>query len=482
MVEGAETAPIVPTTSGHVRGRMHGGIVSCRGIPYAAPPVGGRRFAPPQPVSAPPVIIDATRQGPTAPQPDRPFPAFDASPIDGPGWRKGDDYLCVNAWTSSLTGKRPVMVFVHGGSFVGGCGDATAYDGTSFAREGVVLFSFNYRLGLEGFMPLPGGATNIGLRDQIAALAWVRRNAAAFGGDPDDVTVFGQSAGGMSVACLLVSPLARGLFRRAIVQSGGGTLVRSVEACRPLTDFVGERLGGTASADALRLLPLEFSVETTAALMQSGVLAPEPDGRDCGYGLSPFLPVHGDEVLPKPPLEALAEGAGAEVDLLVGVTSEEANLFFETGLLDPDIVLALLRAADPSAFAIVQARIAADGAAASTAHCLGDLIFRQPALDYASAHRGATHFYEFDWRSPACEARLGACHGLDLPFVFNTVDLPAVREGMLGGAAPTDLAAKIHRIWIEFAEGNRPPWPSFSREAPFIMRLAEGRAVEARTA
>jgi len=227
---------IVTITSGKVRGVGEDGVTWFRGIPYAAPPVGDLRFALPADHAPWSDVRDATVSGPSAPQVLKPFPALDVAPLVGAAWVQGDDYLTASIWTPDPEAKAlPVMVFIHGGAFVLGCNDTGITDGSAFARSGVVLIAINYRLGIDGFVPIPGAPTNLGLRDQIAALKWVQRNAAAFGGDPDNVTVFGESAGAMSVANLVASPLARGLFRRAIIQSGHGSMVRPISVASRLT-------------------------------------------------------------------------------------------------------------------------------------------------------------------------------------------------------------------------------------------------------
>src|SRR4051794_26607343 len=241
------------TSAGRIRGVEKDGVARFLGVPYAAPPVGPLRFAAPAPPPAWDGVRDCTAPGPNAPQPQRTFGALDLSPVIGQGWRPGDGYLTVDVWTPDPGGSRlPVMVFVHGGAFVAGEPGAPVYDGTALAHAGVVLVSVTYRLGIEGFLPLAGGATNIGLRDQLAALAWVQENAAAFGGDPAAVTVFGESAGAMSVGCLLGSPLAAGLFRRAIVQSGGAEMVHSEGPLRGFAARVAAELGVEPVADAFR--------------------------------------------------------------------------------------------------------------------------------------------------------------------------------------------------------------------------------------
>ena len=218
---------IVRTRSGAVRGIYEQGVAAFKGIPFAAPPVGQLRFAAPVPPQSWDGVREASTFSPTPPQADlssQRMPGLDLRPIVGESWRKGEDYLMLNVWTPDVdTRGLPVMVFIYGGAFVSGGSSTHLYDGARFARDGVVLVSFNYRLGVEGFLPLDGGQTNVGLRDQIAALTWVQDNIAAFGGDPNTVTIFGESAGALSVDSLLVVPSAAGLFRRAISQSGGAS-------------------------------------------------------------------------------------------------------------------------------------------------------------------------------------------------------------------------------------------------------------------
>ncbi|WP_226364790.1 carboxylesterase family protein [Pseudonocardia sp. ICBG162] len=221
---------IVGTTSGPVRGVRTGDVVRFRSVPYAAPPVGPLRYAAPAPAPVWEGVRDASGPpGPNAPQPPRMIAGgLDMSPVIGTGRRPGEDFLTVDVWTPDPgAGGLPVLVFLHGGAFVAGESSAPAYDGAVLAAGGAVLVAANYRLGAEGFLPLGGGATNVGLRDQLAALEWVRDNAAAFGGDPDLVTVVGESAGAMSIGLLLASPRSAGLFRRAVVQSGGAEMCRS---------------------------------------------------------------------------------------------------------------------------------------------------------------------------------------------------------------------------------------------------------------
>jgi para-nitrobenzyl esterase len=453
---------VVMTTSGQVRGELAGGVSRFLSIPYATPV----RFAAPDPAPVWDGVRDATTPGATAPQPERKFPGLDLAPIVGFGWRRGDEYLTADVWTPAPEAKgSPVLVFLHGGAFVAGSGSAPVYDGTGFARAGTVLVTINYRLGVEGFLPLSGGATNIGLRDQLAALRWVHENAAAFGGDPGNVTVFGESAGAISVACLLGSPLSEGLFRGAIVQSGHADMVREPAQAEILAEKVAADLGVAATAEAFRTVPLD---EVLA--VQNGLKAPDlrdAQGIDPSFGLSPFLPVLGDDVLPVHPSDAIAAGAGGAVDLIVGTNHDEMALYLvPSGVVDAvdeAKAVAMLAVSHPDPVAVLEAHGLRDGRSAGEAliAAMTDLVFRAPARRLAARHTGRTYCYEFDWRSPRFDGRLGACHGLELPFVFDTVDVAA---GLVGADAPRAVVNLMHQAWIRFADNGDPGWPEYTRD------------------
>ncbi|MBO9712014.1 carboxylesterase family protein [Sphingomonas sp.] len=472
---------------GRIGGEILETCIRFLGVPYAAPPVGAHRFAEPQPVTPWDGIRDATRPGATAPQRLRAFPGMDVAPLVGTGWNEGGDYLTLNLWRplGSAT-SLPVMVFIHGGGFVIGSKDASVQDGAAFARDGVICIAINYRLGVDGFLPIPGVSTNLGLRDQIAALRWVQANVAAFGGDPANVTVFGESAGAMSIADLIASPLARGLFRRAIVQSGHGAMTRPIPVARRLVAKLAKLLGVTPDRDGFA------SVEPGSRLLDALETVAKPTtrinlcdagGHEPAFGISRFLPVHGDDVLPEPPLEALKRGVGAEVDLLIGSNAEEMNLYLvPTGLrakVGRLLAWIALRKSQPRAWQVLKAY--GMGIGRHPGEALGvamtDLVFRWPARRFAEEHRGRTFVYEFDWRSPRYDGQLGASHGMELPFVFDTLATVTGPEGLVGEAPPQDLATRMHAVWIEFARTGNVPWPEFDRETRQVHRFGSDETV-----
>ncbi len=478
---------LVAVRAGRLRGHRVGDLTVYRGIPYAAAPVGRRRFAAPAPAESWDGIREAVEPGPNAPQRTRVVPGLDAAPLIGRGWAKGDDYLALDIWQPA--GERtglPVMVFIHGGGFVVGSKTAAVQDGATFARDGILYVAINYRMGVDGFLPIPGVPTNLGLRDMIAGLQWVRDEIAAFGGDPRNVTVFGESAGAMAIADLIASPLAKGLFARAIVQSGHGGMTRDVGVAQRLVrklakllDITPDRAGydSVLPGDALLDAVEQVSLPTTRLDLRGA------DGREPVFGISRFVPVHGDDVLPLEPLEALKQGAGAEVQLLIGSNAEEMNLYLiPSGARDKlGKLLAwfVLRKSQPRAWAVLKAYGMGRGKSAGQAltDAMSDLVFRWPARRFAEEHRGRTHMYEFEWRSPRYDGQLGASHGMELPFVFDSLATCTGEEGLCGTAPPQDLATRIHAIWVQFARDGSLPWAPFDRETRTLYRLAAGEAV-----
>jgi para-nitrobenzyl esterase len=319
----------------------------------------------------------------------------------------------------------------------------------------------------------------------IFALQWIRRNAAAFGGDPDNITLFGESAGAMAIANLIASPLAKGLFKKAIVQSGHGAMVRSIPVAQRLVKKVAKLLNVTPDEAGFRSATMEACVEAVAkvSLPTTRIDLRDEEGREPVFGISRFIPVYGDDVLPEKPIDALRKGAGAEFDLLIGTNAEEMNLYLvPTGVRDKVGKLLswfVLSRSQPNAWAVLaeygrRTRGKRPGWALTAA--MDDLVFRWPARRFAEEHQGRTHFYELDWRSGAFNGELGACHGMELPFVFDTLDCVTGHEGLAGLEPPRELAKRTHAIWVRFATDGSLPWPEYDRETRLVYQLGRGEA------
>ena len=472
------------TGSGWVQGYCDLGICRFLGVPYAAPPAGRNRFREPQPVEPWPDVRDATRSGPSSWQELKPFPEIDVAPLVGDGYERGDDYLTLNVWTPEGADKRPVMVFIHGGGFMVGSKDAPVNDGSGFARSRVVCVAINYRLGIDGFLPIPGVPTNLGLRDMIAALKWVRENIAAFGGDPDNITVFGESAGAMAIANLVASPLAKGLFKRAIVESGHGSMVRDIGIAQRLVRRLAKLLKVAPTAEGFRSVEPERAWKAIQKVAKPfpGIDLRDERGFEPVYGISRFVPVFGDDVLPEMPIEALKKGAGKDVELLIGTNAEEMNLYFVPTKVREKIpgFLAkwLLGKSHPRAKEALRAYgLGSRKAGRALTDAMSDLVFRWPARRFAEEHQGQTHVYEFDWRSTACGGELGACHGIELPFVFKTLECSTGPMGFTGEDPPQAMADRIHQLWVNFATDGSLPWPEFKREERNVHLLGSDETI-----
>jgi para-nitrobenzyl esterase len=476
----------VLTTSGAVRGVPSGPVVAFKGIPYAAPPFGDLRFAAPVPPARWDGVRDCTAYGPTAPKP--PYP----SPVDlllPEPVIPGEDVLNLNVWTPDpAAGGLPVLVWIHGGAFVHGSGAVPQYDGTAFARDGVVVVTVNYRLGVDGFLHFDdGGPANRGLLDQVAALEWVRDNIAAFGGDPGNVTIAGESAGAMSVTTLLSMPRAAGLFRRAVAQSGAGHHALSPATARRVAGYLAERLGVPLKRAALAEVPLADLVAAQQALSREAATAPDPARwGEITLNAMVFEPVIDGDVLPALPITALRAGAGADVDVLAGSNTDEHTLFLvPNGLADlvtDDLLRLALAGYGLDAEEAVGTYRALDPAATP-----GDLLvkvatdwfFRLPAIRLAEARAGApgrTWLYEFAWPSPQFGGRLGACHALEIAFVFDTLLTEGV-EPLAGPAAPQELADAMHAAWAGFVRTGDPGWPVYDLATRPVQVFGELSAV-----
>lgn len=465
---------LVETEAGQVRGKVIADrVTEFRNIPYAAGPVGDLRFQNPQPAARWTGELDATAErGPNAPQSSVEFDGLDIVAIAANGWRRGDDFLTLNVWTPTpaLTGRQqlPVMVWIHGGAFVNGDKDLAVFRGAHFARDGVVMVAINYRLGVEGFIAIDGVPTNLGLRDQIAALAWVRRNIIAFGGNPDNITIMGESAGGMSVACLVASPLAAGLFHRAIAQSGAGSTALPIDIAQRASATIAKNLGISADAEGFRSRPPEDALQAMGKALRFGAVdLRDETGFNAALGFGIAGPVFGDDVLPHHPLTLLQQGGGRDVDLMMSTTAEESNFFVcltPLRRLPRPAVRWFLRRVHPQGNEVYDAYARQNRgrrASAVLSAALTDLGFRWPARQFAEAHQGRAFVYEFDWLSPAAGGTLGAAHAADLGFTFDALPLITGPRRIGGETPPQQLATHLHDLLIRFATDGTVRWPQF---------------------
>jgi len=478
---------VVRTDSGAVRGLPVPGGWVFRGIPYAQPPVGPARYRPPQPAPRWDGVRPAARFGPVCPQ---------AAPATGPGPLRAlatpgprrEDCLYLNVWAPAPdpgpdADARPVMVWIHGGSFEVGAGSDPLYDGSALLADGVVLVTLNYRLSAFGFLNLDGlfpsgaGTGRLGLLDQVAALDWVRRNIAGFGGDPGNVTVFGESAGAMSIGLLLAEPRARGLFGRAILQSGaahhGLAPVNSERVARHLLGRLGIRPGDWAALRDLPASRIAAAAEALSTQNPAGQLGDQAQTR------MPFQPTSSGG----PPIGSLSAAPGL-VDVIIGTCADEWNLFTLPGLPatwrpDRSLLACSLpgghRAVD-QLLAVYAAMEPAAGEQRWLARIEQDLMFAVPAHRLARAVHASGHaafMYQFDWAAPV--AALGACHNLDVPFVFGTL---AAATDLVGADPPAGLARRMRAAWVAFATtGQLPGWPPYAPDGPRQVIFGGERAV-----
>ncbi|WP_067828480.1 carboxylesterase/lipase family protein [Actinomadura kijaniata] len=425
---------VVRTRQGDVRGTVGDGVVTFKGVPFAAAPEGALRFRAPAPPAAWDGVRDASAFGAAPPQPP-------PAPGVPPAWRPGDglDCLTLNVWTPAPGSARlPVMVWLYGGRWEIGAAGLPQYDGARLARSGVVVVTVNYRVGFEGFGHVPGAPDNRGLLDQLAALRWVRENAAAFGGDPDNVTVFGQSAGAASAAFL--ASAGTGLFRRVIAQSIPNGLVTPGEA-RRTTERVADAAG--------------VSVADLASLPPEEIVRVQPPGA--------FGPVADGELVTGPPWARIRP----DVDLVCGFTHEEYRSFapvVDPAGVDPVQVAAAVGLPAGAVDAYRAALPGADGAALFTA-IMSDAVVRMPTTWAAENHAragGRTWLYDFTWRGAA----FGACHGVDVPFTFGDATSRFARRFLGDPPAGFEaLSGALRASWTAFAATGDPGWPRFTPPA-----------------
>jgi para-nitrobenzyl esterase len=464
--------PVVRLRDGMVRGRVESGVAAFLGIPYAAPPFGPNRMLPPQPVPAWAGERDATSFGPTVPKGDYPpqyVPLFPEVVIPG------EECLNLNVWAPAAGASGlPVLVWIHGGSFMNGSGSVGAYDGTAFARDGVVCVTINYRLAAEGFLFLGDGIANLGLLDQVAALRWVQENIAAFGGDPGRVTVAGESAGAMSVTTLLSMPLASGLFGQAIAQSGAGAHTLTEDEGRMVSGYLAEALGVPPDRDSIKAIPLEKFVQAASDLVVEVQTTPDPARwGQLTLSLLPFAPTVDGSVLPAAPLASIGAGQGGNVPLLIGSNRDEARLFLVAAstidLIDEPTLTAVAGAYGLSGEALAAYRGSRPGASPGDllAAVITDWFFRIPPIRVAEARSlagaGDTWMYRFDHPDPRDNHRFGACHAVEIPFVFDTATRAELRP-LIGDAPSSAVADQTHRVWVDFITSGDPGWARYDVE------------------
>ncbi|MGW7259060.1 carboxylesterase/lipase family protein [Streptomyces sp. NPDC054834] len=463
------TDPVVRTPYGAVRGRYEHGTAVFRGIPYAAPPFGPLRFRPPEPPEPWDGVRDAGAFGPTAPKPpySEAFAQYLSDPVV-----PGDDCLNLNVWTPEPgpAARLPVLVWLHGGALTRGSSAVPVYNGRAFARDGVVFVSVNYRLGTEGYGLFPDTPANPGLRDQLAALRWVHTSIAAFGGDPEQVTLAGQSAGAISAGALLAAPQSQGLVRRAVLQSGAPEAVER-DKVRRMVRRMANRLRIPATAEAFAAVDRDLLLHTQA---EAGRLSSPVLG-----GPSFGIVVDGD-LVPRDPLQALIDGEAArDVDLLMGWTRDEYRLWLVPGgLVERVDRLGAVALAGAMARCHCGHEVPRGYRTlyldASPAELVGQMVtdhlLRVPMHRLADARPGSSYVYEFAW--PSNLPRLGACHALELGFVFDTGETPESAR-LAGEGAPQELADTMHSAWVRFVTSGDPGWEPWDTAHP-VRILGDG--------
>jgi len=485
---------LVETTSGQIRGAMRQGIAVFKGVPYAGSPQGGARFKAPAKTATWTGVRDCLDFGPRAIQSDDAialassvaelFPASERQTTS-------EDCLILNVWTPAVEdgGDRPVMVWLHGGAFIAGSGASPWYEGTNLARKGdVVVVTLNHRLGALGYLYLAdlGGkefadSGNVGMLDVVAALEWVRDNIATFGGDPDNVTLFGESGGGAKISVLMAMPAAHGLFHKAIVQSGPAVEMMSRDnATATARQMLGELGLGANEIAKLRAVPADRLLAAQNAVLAKICAMSFANRRRQG-----FNPVIDGVNLPGGPFAPDAPALSAPVPLMIGTNRDEMNLFFgfapwAENLSEESMVAAAANFLGERAKAVVASYRRARPQASPRDLVLAiatDQSMRMPSLTIAdrklAQHAAPVFVYLFTWATPVLDGKLGSCHALEIPFVFDNL-----ASSRLAGDVPAALALadNMSRSWIEFAHKGDPNhsgvpyWPAYSaQERPTMI-------------
>ncbi len=481
--------PIVETAAGKVRGTTTNGIHIFKGIPYGAPTSEKNRFMPPAKPEPWKGVRDALQYGHSAPQTIPGAPSilagmdFLASAQNPSGTGEGEDCLVLNVWTPGLkdNGKRPVMLWCHGGAFTSGSGSAPLYDGANLARRGdIVVVTINHRLGALGYTYLGhtgseafAASGNVGMLDIVAALAWVRDHIADFGGDSSRVLIFGESGGGQKVSALLAMPAGKGLFHRAVVESGPGVRMNALDHATKVADMLLAELGVRADRVAdIQTMPLEQILAAQGAVNRK--LGPFVPGMIQG-----FSPVVDGVSLPQNPFDPVAPEVSADIPLLIGFNRTELTLF---------------AAGDPSLFSLDET-----GLQQRVQSLLGDHAeeaLRAFRMDYpqenpsglyfliatayptvaftakmgerrAALRKAATYVYEFTWETPILGGRLKSPHTIEIPFVFDNVGDPLVEKLTGSGSDIFPLAKRVSGAWAAFAANGTPDSKGFPHWLPY---------------
>ncbi|TWS17835.1 carboxylesterase family protein [Tsukamurella asaccharolytica] len=451
--------PRIRTAEGVVEGEHVGGTAIFRGIPYAQPPVGALRFAAPEPVPHWDGTRPATEFGPPPPQ-SGPGPKAEAT--DDANW------LTVTVCTPApARSGLPVLVWISCGGYMAGTAADPMFDPTALSAEGLVVVIVQCRMGAEGFALLDGAPSNRGLLDQIAALEWIRRNIAAFGGDPEAVTIAGTSGGAGSVAALLTIPAARPLFRRAITHSVPGLNITPALA-KEVTAALADRLGVAPTAAGFADVPPQRLAEEVTALCADSPAHKERWGRLAHLGIV-VCPVIDGDLLPQTPWQALTDGNAAGIDLLAGHMRDEFRLFsvmmgVRGSFMEADAATALEAFApdDPAEYRAAYPDATADEMVEIV---YSDATFRMPTVLLAEANTaadGATYLFEIRWETEA----FGAGHSIDVPLAFGTLDCPTGRMFFGDDPAPAvrALSDELLGAWVRFCATGDPGWPRYDAE------------------
>ncbi len=450
------TAPLVQTTSGIVQGRWNGGAAVFLGVPYAAPPFGADRFGAPRPAERWDGVRPALDYGDTAPQPHRQFTLVPEPVTPGP------NCLNLNVFTPdpSAAAGLPVLVWIHGGGFTAGSNASPWYRGERFAASGVVTVSINYRLGAEGFLVLPDAPHNRSVRDWVAALEWVRDNIGAFGGDPAQVTIAGQSAGGVACSTLLVTPSAKGLFRAAWCMSGARTPTTSVDDGAVLTKALAEAVGVEATKAGFASVDPEALMEAQDKAGAAAAKATRVEGRSGGLQLA-FGPIVDGDVIPERGLKV-----DPDVAVVAGATANEftANMRGLADSIDDERLARRMRRMGLDAAAVAAYRDHHPDAENWWLYgqAFSDSSFKAGALRLAerwSAGGGRSWLYDFEWRSTSSHD-FGSVHCIDIPFAFDNLDADGV-DFVTGPNPPQSLADDVHRAVLGLVRDTDPGWPRY---------------------